>query len=90
MNWDGEVVNTKAGTWRKQEAFRIGDTVITNEAVTAVSTTTIVIIIICVAIFLFISYRKRETIVVGARKLSIAVRRTTKKLRATISGKPEE
>lgn len=60
MNWDGEVVDTKKGTWKSQEAFRIGDTIITNEAVTAVSTTTVVLIILGVALFLFITYRKRE------------------------------
>ena len=87
VNWDGEVVDTKKGTWRSQEAFRIGDKVITNEAVTAVSTTTVVLIILGIAIFLYISYRKREQIKVQARRASTFIRRTTKKLRATISGK---
>lgn len=67
VNWDGEEVNPKEGTWseiKKEEAFKIGDTVITVEAVTAVSATTVVIIIICVLICMAISYRKRKAIAV--------------------------
>ena len=69
------------------KVLKIGDTVITNEAVTAVSATTVILIIVGVALFLFISYRKREQIKIQARRASTFIRRTTKKLRATISGK---
>jgi len=60
VNWDGVRVNPKEETWGKKEAFSIGDTVITREAVTAVSATTVILIIVGVGLFLFITYRKRE------------------------------
>jgi hypothetical protein len=59
VNWDGEVVDE---SWFSREAFKIGDTVITNKEVTQVSAVTIVIIIVAVLVCVAISYRKRERI----------------------------
>lgn len=61
VNWDGEVIDEN---WFKQEAFTIGNKVITKEEVAAVSGVTVTIIVIIVLICMAISYRKRKRIVV--------------------------
>ena len=59
VNWDGEVVDE---SWFSREAFKIGDTVITNKEVTQVSVVTIILIIVAVLVCVAISYRKRDRI----------------------------
>lgn len=84
VNWDGEIVDE---SWFSREAFRIGDTIITNTEVTQVSVVTILLIIIAVLVCVGISYRKRDKIQLEARRASEFVRRSTYKVRMSIKSK---
>ena len=79
-NWDGEKVN-KTDKWYDKKLFSIGDFDVTTGDVAIGSGTLALIIVVSVLIFMYISWRNRKKIAATAVRVSIAVRKSTKKIR---------
>jgi len=80
VSFDGKVV-TQGGRWGDKEAFKIGETSVTNEEAATVSGVVIALIVLSVVICCFFSYIERDKIKEEGRKASIAIRRASTKLR---------
>ena len=84
VDWDGNEVQYNAISWSEQEAFTIGNTVVTKGDVAKVSGLTIALIVISSLICLYVSWRKRKRIAQEARRASEFIRRSTRKIRMSI------
>lgn len=84
INWDGDEVGE--GKWIDTKLFKIGKYQITYKVVAAGTALTVILILIAIAICAFISYRKREKILIQSRKSFKAIRRMSTRL--TMSRRP--
>ena len=86
--WDGETI--EAGAWYDEELFKVGDLKVTPKEAIGLSGGVIAAIAIGSAVCLYISWRKREAIAEGARRLSTVISRSATYIRRTIVGHPRD
>ena len=84
VNRDGEVI--PAGKWYDKVLFTIGDTEITVGQTMGGAAAIIVLIIIAALACVYCTWRKREAIVDGARRMSTVVVRGASQIRKSLVG----
>ena len=87
MNWDGNTV--EAGKWYNEVLFTVWGLEIDVKEAIAVGGGLLVLIIIVSLLCVYCSWRKREAIGEGARRLSTVVVRGASQIRKSIVGRDD-
>ena len=82
VDWNGDVV--PAGPWYDHKLFTIGDFEVKAKEVAIGTGTIVIIVIVSCGICSFISYRKRKSIAIHARRLSSVARRASSRIASSV------
>lgn len=88
MNWDGQTV--EAGKWYNEVLFTVWGLEIDAKEVIAISGGLLVLIVIIAVLCCYCSWRKRDAIQEGARRMSTVVSRGASQIRRSIVGRPND